>query len=194
MHLKKLCLLHLKKLCIMHLKKLCLWQLKNIVHIAPKNMCILHLKNIVHIAPQKYVHNAPQKICCLQLCRLLPLLHLQQNFFFLQAQWRRRGRLHWQGWQHSHGACRQRWARKELGGWVRPHGLRPSRRQRRLLSSGRETGLWRNNKTTLRNKATPHSSQTWLRSRESRPRDEAAATANLAAAWQKERPGRSQTR
>ena len=114
-----------------------------------KILCLLHLK----------------KYCCLQLCRLLPLLHLQQKFFFLQGHWRRRGRLRWQGRQHSHGACRQRWAREELRGWVRPHGLRPSRRRRRQLNSG----LWRN-KTTLRNKATPHSSQTGLRSRESRPR------------------------
>ena len=125
-------------LCLWHLKEPCAYGTsKNIVHIAPKknfvpmapqtSLCLWHLKkNFVPMAPQTALCLLHLKTCCLQLCRLLLLLHLQQKLFFLQGHWRRRGRLRWQGRQNRHGACRQCWPRKELGS--------PSRRQRRQLS------------------------------------------------------------
>ena len=150
MHALKNCAYGTSKiLCIMHLKNIVLMapQKKYFVPMAPQKYCAYCTskifcaygtsKNFVPMAPQRtFVPIAPQRLCaygtlktfCLQLCRLLPLLHLQQKIFFLQGHWRRRGRLRWQGRQNSHRACRQCWPRKELGS--------PSRRQRRQLSSG----------------------------------------------------------
>ena len=116
-------------LCLLHLKEPCAYcTSKNIVHIAPKKIiCAYGTSNsVVPIAPQTALCLLHLKTCCLQLCRLLLLLHLQQKLFFLQGHWRRRGRLRWQRGQNRRGACRQCWPRKELGS--------PSRRQRRQLS------------------------------------------------------------
>ena len=139
-HLKNIVHIAPQKYCTYGTSKiLCILHLKNIVPIAPQKYFVPMVPQkycayctrkiyIVPMAPQRalclwhlkdFVPMAPQRLCCLQLCRLLPLLHLQQKIFF---------RLRWQGRQNSHGACRQCWPRKELGS--------PSRRQRRQLSSG----------------------------------------------------------